>query len=40
MRFHAHYETSGTGHLYQGRFKSFPVEVFLAKYVEVIEGFG
>ncbi len=26
MRWHAHYETSGTGHLYQGRFKSFPVE--------------
>ena len=26
MRFHAHYKTSGTGHLYQGRFKSFPVQ--------------
>jgi hypothetical protein len=26
MRWHAHYETGGTGHLYQGRFKSFPVE--------------
>ena len=26
MRWHAHYGTSGTGHLYQGRFKSFPVE--------------
>jgi putative transposase len=26
MRWHAHYHTSGTGHLYQGRFKSFPVE--------------
>ena len=26
MRWHSHYETSGTGHLYQGRFKSFPVE--------------
>jgi putative transposase len=26
MRFHAHYQTSGTGHLYQGRFKSFPVQ--------------
>jgi REP-associated tyrosine transposase len=26
MRWHAHYETSGTGHLYQGRFKSFPVQ--------------
>ena len=26
MRWHAHYHTSGTGHLYQGRFKSFPIE--------------
>ncbi len=26
MRWHAHFHTSGTGHLYQGRFKSFPVE--------------
>jgi putative transposase len=26
MRWRAHYHTSGTGHLYQGRFKSFPVE--------------
>jgi putative transposase len=26
MRWHAHYETSGTGHLYQGRFKSFPIQ--------------
>jgi putative transposase len=26
QRWHAHYHTSGTGHLYQGRFKSFPVE--------------
>jgi putative transposase len=26
MRWHAHYYTSGTGHLYQGRFKAFPVE--------------
>ena len=25
QRRHAHYHTSGTGHLYQGRFKSFPV---------------
>jgi putative transposase len=25
MRWHAHYHTSGTGHLYQGRFKAFPV---------------
>ncbi len=26
MRWHAHYHTSGTGHIYQGRFKAFPVE--------------
>jgi putative transposase len=26
QRWHAHYGTSGTGHLYQGRFKAFPVE--------------
>lgn len=26
MRWHAHYGTLGTGHLYQGRFKSFPIE--------------
>jgi putative transposase len=26
MRWHAHYHTAGTGHLYQGRFKSFPIE--------------
>jgi putative transposase len=26
MRWHAHHHTAGTGHLYQGRFKSFPVE--------------
>ena len=26
QRWHAHDHTSGTGHLYQGRFKSFPVE--------------
>ncbi len=26
MRWHTHYQTSGTGHLYQGRFKSFPIE--------------
>src|SRR5262245_9743930 len=25
-RHHAHYHTSGGGHLYQGRFKSFPIE--------------
>jgi putative transposase len=26
QRWHAHYHTSGTGPLYQGRFKSFPVQ--------------
>ena len=26
MRWHAHYHTAGPGHLYQGRFKAFPVE--------------
>jgi putative transposase len=26
QRWHAHYHTSGTGHLYQGRFRAFPVE--------------
>jgi putative transposase len=26
MRWHAHYHSSGSGHLYQGRFKAFPVE--------------
>jgi putative transposase len=26
MRWHAHHHTRGTGHLYQGRFKSFPVQ--------------
>jgi REP-associated tyrosine transposase len=26
MRWHAHHQTAGTGHLYQGRFKAFPVE--------------
>jgi putative transposase len=25
MRWHAHHQTSGTGHRYQGRFKAFPV---------------
>jgi putative transposase len=39
MRWHAHHKTSGTGHLYQGRFKSFPVEkneyfYNVARYVE------
>ncbi len=26
MRWHAHYETGGAGHLYQGRLKSFPIQ--------------
>jgi putative transposase len=26
MRWHAHFDTAGSGHLYQGRFKAFPVE--------------
>ena len=26
QRWHAHYQNVGTGHLYQGRFKSFPIE--------------
>lgn len=26
MRWHAHHRTVGTGHLYQGRFKAFPVQ--------------
>jgi putative transposase len=39
QRWHAHYHNSGSGHLYQGRFKSFPVqdeEYFLTvcRYVE------
>ncbi len=39
MRWHAHYHTSGTGHIYQGRFKSFPVDTddhfySLCRYVE------
>jgi putative transposase len=39
QRWHAHHGTSGSGHLYQGRFKSFPVEedehfYTVARYVE------
>ena len=39
QRWHAHYHNTGTGHLYQGRFKSFPVEeddhlYCLCRYVE------
>jgi putative transposase len=26
MRWHAHYHTLGSGHVYQGGFKSFPVQ--------------
>lgn len=26
MRWHSHYKTTGSGHLYQGCFKSFPIE--------------
>jgi putative transposase len=26
QRWHAHHRTAGSGHLYQGRFKSFPVQ--------------
>ena len=38
-RHHAHYHTGGGGHLYQGRFKSFPVQddrhfLMLCRYVE------
>ncbi len=39
QRWHAHHHTSGTGHLYQGRFKSFPVQrddhfLTVCRYVE------
>ena len=39
MRWHAHHHTEGTGHLYQGRFKTFPVQsdehfLTVARYVE------
>jgi putative transposase len=39
MRYHAHYETSGEGHIYQGRFKSFPIQgdghfLTVCRYVE------
>jgi len=26
VRWHTHYHTAGTGHIYQNRFKSFPIE--------------
>ncbi|OYP31620.1 transposase [Rhodopirellula sp. MGV] len=39
MRYHAHYQSAGEGHVYQGRFKSFPVQdddhfLTLCRYVE------
>ena len=39
QRHHAHYHTAGDGHLYQGRFRSFPVQndahfLRLCRYVE------
>ncbi len=39
MRYHAHYHTSGAGHVYQGRFKSFPIQddahfLTVCRYVE------
>src|SRR5262249_49194666 len=39
QRWHAHHHTSGTGPLYQGRFKSFPIEadehlLTVCRYVE------
>jgi len=39
QRWHAHYGNSGSGHLYQGRFKSFPVQaedhfLTVCRYVE------
>jgi putative transposase len=39
MRWHSHFRTAGSGHLYQGRFKSFPVQTdehfyALVRYVE------
>ena len=39
QRWHAHHQTAGTGHLYQGRFKSFPVQnddhmLTVCRYVE------
>ena len=45
MRWHAHYHTAGTGHLYQGRFKSFPVQtdehfLTVCRYVERNAPFG
>ncbi|MGB7159617.1 MAG: transposase, partial [Tepidisphaeraceae bacterium] len=36
QRYHAHYHTAGTGHIYQGRFKSFPVECAAASLLPVL----
>ncbi|MES2792235.1 MAG: hypothetical protein V4719_21640 [Planctomycetota bacterium] len=33
QRWHSHYQTAGTGHVYQGRFKSFPIQT-ACRYVE------
>ncbi|MBC8353148.1 MAG: transposase [Planctomycetes bacterium] len=39
MRYHAHYHTSGLGHVYQQRYKSFPIQddshfIVVCRYVE------
>ena len=39
QRWHAHYHNAGSGHLYQGRFKSFPIQeddhlLTVCRYVE------
>jgi putative transposase len=39
MRFHSHYHSAGEGHVYQGRFKSFPIQddehfLIVCRYVE------
>ncbi len=39
MRYHAHYDTSGQGHVYQQRYKSFPIQddehfLVVCRYVE------
>ena len=41
QRWHAHYHRVGYGHLYQGRFKSFPVEndeyfLQVARYIRLV----
>lgn len=39
MRWHARHQTAGTGHLYQGRFKAFPIEeeTHLAAVIRYVE---